>query len=126
MAAEDNRQTVLRYFKDTVAKNVQVIEELVTDDCKWWAPGFGTMDKTQFMGLVTQMKPIMPEMPKITITGTTAEGDRVAVEAEGSAKLANGKTYANTYHFLFVFRGDRICLIKEYMDSKYAADLLAS
>ena len=37
-----------------------------------------------------------------------AEGDRVAVEAESHGELKNGKTYNNTYHFLFVFRDGKI------------------
>ena len=51
-------------------------------------------------------------------------GDRVAVEAESHGDLKNGKTYNNTYHFLFVFRDGKICLTKEYNDTAYAAAAL--
>ena len=39
---------------------------------------------------------------RLILTGITAEGDRVAIEAQGYAKLKNGKTYENLYHFLFI------------------------
>ena len=122
MSAEQNRQTVLKFFKRQMELNT-MDESLVTDDCQWWAPGFGTMDKATFKNLVAQMAPVMPTMPTMTIVGTTAEGDRVAVEATGSAKLSDGRVYENTYHFLFKLRDGRICLVKEYMDSQRAADM---
>ena len=124
MSIEHNREVALSYFKRTVEENTALIEDLLTDDCQWWVPGFGTMDKTTFRGLVEQTKAIMPTMPVMTIVGVTAEGDRVAMEATGSGKLANGRMYENTYHFLFLFRDGKICMVKEYNDTKYAADVL--
>jgi ketosteroid isomerase-like protein len=59
----------------------------------------------------------------MTIHGSTAEGDRVAVEAEAYGELRNGKIYNNTYHFLFLFRDGKIFRAKEYNDSKHAADI---
>ncbi len=44
----------------------------------------------------------------ITVQGVTAEGDRVAIEAEGRAELKNGRIYANRYHYLFVLRDGKI------------------
>lgn len=49
-------------------------------------------------------------------TSAVAEGDRVAVEVEGGAALQGGGGYDNQYHFVFVFRGDRISAIREYMN----------
>ena len=40
---------------------------------------------------------------------------------EITVRFTNGKTYNNTYHFLFVFRDGKICLSKEYNDSAHAA-----
>ena len=126
MSVEQNRQIALSYFKRTVEENTGVIEDLLTKDCQWWAPGIGTMDKTTFKALIEQMRPVMPTMPSMTITGVTAEGDRVAMEAKGSGKLADGRMYENTYHFLFVFRNGRICAVKEYNDTKYAAEVFGT
>jgi ketosteroid isomerase-like protein len=124
MSAEKNRQTALKYLMLLAERNQPFIEELVTDDCQFWLPGFGTLDKTHFSAMAAAVSAILPAMPKINVLGTTAEGDRVAVEAKGSSKLSNGKAYDNTYHYLFIFRGDRICMVKEYNDTKYAAEAL--
>ena len=58
------------------------------------------------------------------VKGVTAEGERVAVEAESFFELNDGRRYNNTYHFLFEFRDGRICCAKEYNDSGYAAATL--
>jgi ketosteroid isomerase-like protein len=126
MSAEDNRQTAIKYFELAKARNMPFAEELVTDDCTWWAAGFGTMDRKTFLGVAEQIKPLMPTMPTMTVVATTAEGDRVAMEAQGSAKLSDGRMYDNVYHFLFLFRNGRICQVKEYFDTKYAADLFGA
>jgi len=60
----------------------------------------------------------------LKVHGVTADGDRVAIEAESYAPLQNGKIYNNTYHFLFQFRDGKICLAKEYNDSHHAATIL--
>jgi uncharacterized protein len=43
---------------------------------------------------------LMPKGLRVTPTGLTAEGDRVAVEAESYGETASGKIYSNLYHFL--------------------------
>ena len=63
---------------------------------------------------------------RVTPTGITAEGDRVAVEAESYAKMKNGKTYQNTYHFLFIVKSGKIEAVKEYLDTIHAQDVLCS
>jgi len=55
----------------------------------------------------------------------TAEGDRVAVEAEGFSTLANGVPYNNQYHFLFFVRAGKVYKLKEYMDTKLVDAVLA-
>ena len=51
----------------------------------------------------------------------TAEGDRVAVEAETYGEHVSGKTYNNFFHFLLVIRDGKIQEWKEYMDTKHAS-----
>jgi ketosteroid isomerase-like protein len=63
---------------------------------------------------------------KVTPTGVTAEGDRVALEAESYAKMKNTKTYQNKYHFLFVVRNGKIQQVKEYLDTMHANEVLCS
>lgn len=98
--------------------------EMMTDDATWWIPGIGTWDKAQLaagMGAADKcfVGKITPEY-----LGITAEGDRVAVESVSHANVVNGTTYNNRYHCLLLFRGDKIAEVREYCDTKYAADTL--
>ena len=58
-----------------------------------------------------------------TVTGMTAEGDRVAVEYQGNTPLKRGGSYANTYHSLFVVRNGRIASGREYYDTAYSRSI---
>jgi ketosteroid isomerase-like protein len=51
-----------------------------------------------------------------------AEGDTVMLEWRGNAHAASGVEYHNEYCGVFVVRDDRIATVREYMDSKYAAE----
>jgi hypothetical protein len=54
----------------------------------------------------------------------TAEGDRVAIEAESFGRHVSGKTYNNKYHFVLRARGGKILEWREYMDTMHANDVL--
>jgi uncharacterized protein len=122
MSTETNRQTALKMIS-TMAEGV-FDETLMTKDITWWVPGLGTVEKSTFLAMAERFRHQLVGQVKMVVLGVTAEGDRVAVEAESFAQLANGKTYNNTYHFLFLFRDGKICHSKEYNDSKHAADTL--
>jgi len=59
-----------------------------------------------------------------TVHGMTAEGDRVAVEAESRGDHVSGQPYNNFYHFLFTIRDGKIAHLHEYMDTEMATDIL--
>lgn len=122
MSTEENRKTALRFFE--ALSSGRIDETLVTDDVAWWVPGRGTLSKAEFMALAEGFQGLVESPITMTVKGVTAEGDRVAIEAESYGKLRNGKIYNNTYHFLLLFRDGKICLSKEYNDSKHAADVL--
>jgi ketosteroid isomerase-like protein len=114
-----NKETALRFVESMSAGKMDL--SLLTDDVQWWVPGRGTMSRDEFFALADSFQSMLKSGIDLTVCGVTAEGDRVAVEAESHAELTNGKTYNNTYHFLFVFRDGKICLSKEYNDSAHAA-----
>lgn len=120
MSIEANRQTALKMISAMAEGRLD--ETLITDDITWWVPGIGTVSKPAFRGFIDAFRAKLDGPCTMVVQGVTAEGDRVAVEAESFAKLTNGKTYNNTYHFLFVFRDGKICHSKEYNDSKHAVD----
>lgn len=125
MGIEQNRALAVRFVK-RMKECRGIDEELVTGDFRWWSSGIGFMDMSRMKQLLATLDAVMPQMPDMTIQATTAEADRVAVEAIGACDLANGKRYENTYHFLFFIRHGRICLLKEYLDSRLAAEVLGA
>ncbi len=122
MSTEENKKTALKFMESMSAGGVD--ESLLTPDVQWWVPGRGTMSKQDFFALAGDFQGMIKDKITMKVHGVTAEGDRVAVEAESYGELKNGKVYNNTYHFLFVFRDGKICLSKEYNDSAHAASVM--
>jgi ketosteroid isomerase-like protein len=119
---EDNRAKAIRMVETMAGGKLD--DSLLTPDVQWWVPGRGFLSRAEFQLLADGFATLTDGPLTMTIHGVTADGDRVALEAESWAPLKNGKTYNNTYHFLFVFRDGRICLSKEYNDSAHAAAVL--
>ncbi len=102
----------------------------LADNATWWVQGnfalSGTKTKAEFAKLVGDLGTNIDGGLRLTPKGITAEGERVAVEAESYAKMKNGKTYQNTYHFLFIVSDGKISSVKEYLDTIHAKDVLCS
>jgi uncharacterized protein len=63
----------------------------------------------------------------LTPLSFTAEGDRVAFEAESYAvNKANGRIYDNRYHHLMVLRDGQIAELREYQDTLLVFDVWAA
>ena len=64
-------------------------------------------------------KPLLDAFSSLELStvGTTVEGERVAAEVVAHGELADGRSYDNTYHFLFVVRDGRLHQVKEYGDT---------
>jgi len=125
MTADEKRAIALKLV-NSLGRNGGFDDSLVTDDFSWWGYGVGTLNTEGLKGLVTALKPIMPTPPTLTIVGTAVEGDRVAVEADGDCVLSNGRRYQNKYHWVVLFRDGRVCVLKEFYDSKYAYETIGA
>lgn len=121
MIDRSNRDIALQMIEKISAGIID--ETLVTEDVCWWIPGRGTTTKADFIEIIAAFQALLDGEVTMTVGGITAEGDRVAVEAETYAKLKNGRIYNNTYHFLFLFRNGKIYLAKEYNNSLHAAEV---
>jgi uncharacterized protein len=130
MSVEDNKKIVARFFEDLSAGNGAAVLGALADSATWWVAGnfplSGTKTKAQFAELVGSLGNNIEGGLRVTPSGVTAEGDRVAVEAESYARMKNGKTYQNKYHFLLVIRDGKIQQVKEYLDTMHANDVLCS
>ena len=130
MSIEDNKRLILGFFENLSAGKGDAVLGTLADSATWWVQGnfplSGTKTKAQFAALVGELGSKIDGGLRVTPKGITAEGDRVAVEAESLAKMKNGKTYQNTYHFLFIVRDGKIQSVKEYLDTIHANAVLCS
>lgn len=131
MSAEANKQVVLSFFENFSAGKVDAALALMADSATWWVAGkpekfvlAGTKTKAQFVELLQGIGAAMPKGLRVTPTGLTAEGDRVAVEAESYGETTTGKIYNNRYHFLVEIRDDKIQAVREYLDTLHAKEVL--
>ena len=96
----------------------------VSDDFHAWTPVNGSIDRKQYETAAKTVASIVPDGLTFTIDGTTAEADRVAVEASCCARLRSGGLYDQHYHFLFEFKHGRIHRLRTHLDTKLVADIL--
>jgi ketosteroid isomerase-like protein len=130
MSIEENKRFILGFFENLSAGNGEAVLGALADNATWWVQGnfplSGTKNKKEFAALVGDLGAKIDGGLRVTPKGITAEGDRVAVEAESYAKMKNGKTYQNSYHFLFIVRDGKIESVKEYLDTIHANAVLCS
>ena len=131
MSTEKNKNVVLSFFENFSAGKVDAALAMLADTATWWVAGnpekfvlAGTKTKAQFAELLNGLGAAMPKGLRVTPKGLTAEGERVAVEAESYGETANGKIYNNLYHFLFEVRGGKIQAVREYLDTMHAKEVL--
>lgn len=131
MSAEANKNVVLNFFENFSAGKVDAALALMADSATWWIAGkpeqfvlAGTKTKAQFAELLNGIGEAMPKGFRVTPKGLTAEGDRVAAEAESYGEKATGKIYNNLYHFLFEVRDGKIQAVREYLDTMHAKEVL--
>jgi uncharacterized protein len=131
MSAEANKNVVLSFFENFSAGKVDAALALMADTATWWVAGkpdkfvlAGTKTKTQCAEIVKEIVTAMPKGLRVTPKGLTAEGDRVAAEAESYGETATGKIYNNLYHFLFEVRDGKIQAVREYLDTMHAKEVL--
>jgi uncharacterized protein len=132
MSVEQNKRMVLQMLDCMSKWKTDEVLACMNDSATWVVavasdslPQLrGSMSKT---ALATQMKEltrVLPNGVRLVVTGVTAEGDRVAVEAQGHAVTARGKKYNNLYHFLFEMRDGKVQAITEYTDVLLVKEML--
>ena len=84
----------------------------------------GSYGKEQLSQYAAGILQVFPQGIRFTIQAMTAEGERVAVEAESEGMHVSGKPYSNQYHFLFRFRDGKVVEFKEYMDTERVTEIL--
>jgi ketosteroid isomerase-like protein len=123
------KEVVIAAWKTFKTRDAKQIAELFTPDAEWIAPAgnatAAALEHTDHMVGPNQIaRFIASEMHRlfsnidVSFLGIHADGDTVIVEERMRAILPAGKPYENDYCFVFVLSGDRIKLVREYMDTR--------
>jgi ketosteroid isomerase-like protein len=125
---EENKQIARDFFAALNRADSAAVAEMYADDAVLWTAGSmpfsGTFNKAQAVKLTQAVLSAFPEGLTLTITGLTAEDERVAIEAESHGRHVSGKRYNNHYHFLMIVRNGKVAAFKEYMDTMHANEVL--
>ncbi len=125
---DTNRRLTREFFEALSRGDVAAIVDAYDEDGSCWTSGrtliSGTLSKEQIRAGAGAVLEAFPEGLDFTIHAMTAEGDRVAVEAESRGRHSSGKLYNNHYHFLLEFRRRKLLRLKEYMDTELVTEIL--
>ena len=130
MGTDESKRVATEFFARIDRNDVAGALGLLSDDATYWIagdkaviPSAGEHDKAGMSKLFHLMGKGLENGLRMKVTGITAEGDRVAVEAESLGPLKNGRTYRQKYHVLLVVRGGRIASVREYLDTQHVYDV---
>ena len=113
-----NKQVAAAFLRAIEDGDAPALEALLAPSFHWWVAGWGVRSRAELLGALSRTMASFPSR-RLTTIGVTAEGERVAVEAEGRFERP-GLVYANTYHYLFIVRDGLITSGREYFDTAVA------
>jgi len=124
---ETNRETVLRFLGTYASGDLDALLAMLDDGATWWIAGTlplsGTKTKWEYGEALAGVNATFTAPMTMTAHGVTAEGERIAVEAECYGELADGRVYNNHFHFLFTVRDGKIHAVKEYLDTVHVQEV---
>ena len=128
MGIEENKALVREYFRRMQAGDPKAAE-MMAEDITWWVPqsselGGTHRGKAAVIALMGKGGELYQLPLRVTIEEMVAERDQVCVQLVVEAKTAAGRPYRNDYHFAFRIRDGRLTAVREYVDTKYASELL--
>jgi len=121
MRLEANRKKALHLIRSMATGRIDL--SAMRDDAVWWVPGRPEMTMETFRPAYAGLENRMSGPGVMEIGAVLAEGDRVAIQAQNTLPMKDGRTYSNRYHFLIEFdETGQIVRVNEYCDTAYARD----
>lgn len=118
-----NRALIERAFAQW-ARGEADIFDLLTDDVVWHItgqdPAVATTYRSREALLAGAARPLAARLTAPltpTVRRIWADGDDVLVHWDGTAPLADGSTYRNTYLWIMTVRGDRVTAVTAFLDN---------
>ncbi len=129
MDIAQQKENALAFLRTIEKPDAEAMAGLVTEDFEvemmGRLPGVEPIrGKSAFVtAMPATLKAIFPNGLNLKIHTVIAEGPHVAIQAESDAVAANGKKYANRYHFYMRFEGDKIAQVREYNDVNHVREV---
>jgi ketosteroid isomerase-like protein len=116
--SELNKTVAIRFIEAFSNGDVDAAKPCLAPDAVTIAKGFGKLSGPRPYELIVAttgaFKDLIPTGLRPQFKTVTAEGDRVVVEFEGDATLANGERYCNQYCMIFTLKDGKIKQVNEY------------
>jgi ketosteroid isomerase-like protein len=116
--SEQNKQVAIRFIEAFSRADTETVKLCLAPDAVVHSKGFGKLSGTRSYEFIVAttgaFKDVMPTGLRPEFRAVTAEGDRVVVEFEGDATLANGEPYRNQYCLVITFEKSKIKQVNEY------------
>ncbi len=122
---------VKKFFELLNAEDLEGVRGLLTEDAAWLPQARDMPGAGEYRGrniIVDEfLKPIRSLFktgsPSNRILSMASNGSLVMVETHGTGHLQDGRPYDNRYAWAFELRGERIAVLREYLDSYYIVRL---
>jgi ketosteroid isomerase-like protein len=116
--SEHNKDVVIKFIEAFSDGDAVTADACLAPGAMTIAKGFGKLSgprpRELIIATTAAFKDTIPTGLQPHFLTTTAEGDRVVVEFEGNATLANGESYCNQYCMVFTMEGGLIKNVNEY------------
>ncbi|MFI5719670.1 nuclear transport factor 2 family protein [Nocardia sp. NPDC051750] len=133
MGVDQNKRIACELVQGLDSYHGDAAFDLLHESAQWTVmahadsfPVSGSMSKAEFVEHINGFRQALPSGIRITITGVTAEAARVAVEAESTATLPNGRILNQFYHFLFEIEDGTVRRAREYIDTAHGVAVHSS
>jgi hypothetical protein len=116
--SEQNKQIAVQFVEAFSRGDAEATKAMLAPDAVAISKGFGKLSGQRsyefIVATTAKFTEIIPGGLRPTFKSVTGEGDRVAIEFEGDATLANGERYCNEYCMVFTLRDGKIKQVNEY------------
>ena len=116
MVMQRNVELVRDFFRYMSSGRIDDAIILIAENVVWWSP-LGILTKQALLEGVRQLYASRTTSTVMNIRTITAQDNRVAAEVDGQFELRDGRSYDNTYHFLFVIENSRFVSVREHFDT---------
>jgi ketosteroid isomerase-like protein len=116
--SEQNKQVAISFIEAFSRGDAEAAKAYLAPDAVTIAKGFGKLSGARSYEIIVAttgaFKDLIPTGLRPNFCSVTAEGERVVVEFEGNATLANGEHYGNQYCMVFTLCDAKIKQVNEY------------